>query len=170
MPYPCSFRMGLVPLSEAPLSTLQLPALPFLVVLVEAAGLRGFWDLSIVLPCPWYASMPTCFALTPVLRLYLVLGPISFWMGFASCLRILFTPCGCRRAYCGPHCACESEGVLASLLGSSPSGVRHLSRICYSVWGPVGVAHPFHPSLLLGGVMPSAFSLHRSRLSIPFAI
>ena len=31
-----------MPLSEAPLSALQLTAFPFLVVLVEAAGLRGF--------------------------------------------------------------------------------------------------------------------------------
>ena len=45
--------MLFVPLSEAPLSALQLTALPFLVVLVEAAGLRGFWDPSMVLPCPW---------------------------------------------------------------------------------------------------------------------
>ena len=50
VPYPTSFRMGFVPLSEAPLSALQLPALPFLVVLAEAAGLRGFLDLSLVLP------------------------------------------------------------------------------------------------------------------------
>ena len=39
-----------MPLSEAPLSALQLPALPFLVVLAEAAGLRWFLDLSLVLP------------------------------------------------------------------------------------------------------------------------
>ena len=25
--------------------------------------------------------------------------------------------------------------------------------LCSSVWGPVGVAHPFHPSLFLGGVL-----------------
>ena len=41
-----------MPLSGAPLSALQLTALPFLVVLDEAAGLRGYWDPSIVLPCP----------------------------------------------------------------------------------------------------------------------
>ena len=50
VPYPRSFRMGFVPLSEAPLSALQLSALPFLVVLSEAASLREFLDLSIVLP------------------------------------------------------------------------------------------------------------------------
>ena len=42
VPYPSYFRMGLGPLLEAPLSALQLPALPFLVVLAVAAGLRGF--------------------------------------------------------------------------------------------------------------------------------
>ena len=52
VPYPRSFRMGLEPLSEAPLSALQLPAHSFLVVLAEAASLREFLDLSIVLPWP----------------------------------------------------------------------------------------------------------------------
>ena len=52
MPYPRSFRMGLAPLSVAPLSALQLPALPLLVVLAEAAGLREFLVLYLVLPCP----------------------------------------------------------------------------------------------------------------------
>ena len=64
-------------------------------------------------------------------------------------LRALWLPA----RLCGPHCGCESARVLASLIGSSPSGVRHLSRVYSSVWGPVGVAHPFHPSLLLGGVL-----------------
>ena len=48
VPYPRS--MGLEPLSEAPLSALQLPARSFLVVLAEAASLREFLDLSFVLP------------------------------------------------------------------------------------------------------------------------
>ena len=50
--FPSSFRMGLEPLSEAPLRALQLPARFFLVVLAEAASLREFLDFSIVLPCP----------------------------------------------------------------------------------------------------------------------
>ena len=49
---PLILPVGLEPLSEAPLGALQLPALPFLVVLAEAAGLREFWGLSVVLPCP----------------------------------------------------------------------------------------------------------------------
>ena len=52
VPYPRSCRMGLVPLSEAPLCALH-PLVPsFRVVLAEAAGLRRFLDLSIVLPWP----------------------------------------------------------------------------------------------------------------------
>ena len=86
-----------------------------------------------------------------IYRLSFVLGEFSFWLGFGLCLTILLVPWGCRRAYRGPHCGCESARVLASLLGPSPSGVRHLSRVCSSVGGPVGVAHSFHPSLLLGG-------------------
>ena len=39
-----------MPLSEAPLNALQLTALPFLVVLAEAASLQEFLDLSTVLP------------------------------------------------------------------------------------------------------------------------
>ena len=50
VPYPRSFRMGLEPLWEAPLSALQLPERSFLVVLAEAASLWEFLDLSFVLP------------------------------------------------------------------------------------------------------------------------
>ena len=53
VPCPSSFRMEFVPLSKAPLGALQLPALPFLVVLVEAAGLQWFWNHPMILPCPW---------------------------------------------------------------------------------------------------------------------
>ena len=111
------------------------------------------WISPLFFPDRRHGYKATCFALDPVRRLSFVFGPISFWMAFALCLRLLFVPCGCQRAYCGPHCGRESARVLASLLGSSPSGVRHLSHVCSSVCGPVGVAHPFHPSLLLGGVL-----------------
>ena len=78
-----------------------------------------------------YASKATCPALPPIRGLSFVLGDISFWLGFGLYLGILLAPCGFRRAYCGPHCGRESERVLASLLGSSPSGVRHLSRVLF---------------------------------------
>ena len=135
-----------------------------------------------------YVPKAPCPALPPVRRLSFVLGDISFWLGFGLCLGILLAPCGCRRACCGPHCGRESERVLASLLGSSPSGVRHLSRILFLSLTPSRSRSPI-PSLapswwspcplmrwaflsLYGYVLsvPSAFSLHRSRLSIPFAI
>ena len=89
----------------------------------------------------------------------------------------------------GPHSGRESLRVLGSLSSVLPlPGFRHLSRVCSSVWGPVGVARPFHPSLLLGGVLvhfgggpcwrslamswvwPPPFSLCRSRLSLPFVL
>ena len=113
----------------------------------------GYWISPLCFHDRRYDSRATCSALPPVSRLSFVLGEFSFWLGFGLCLTILLAPWGCRRAYCGPHCGSESARVLASLLGPSPSGVRHLSRVCSSVGGPVGVAHPFHPSLLLGGVL-----------------
>ena len=78
-----------------------------------------------------------------------MLGEFSFGWGFGLCLAILLAPWGCRRAFCGPHCGRESARVLPSLLGPSPSGVRHLSCVCSSVGGPVGVAHSFHPRSFL---------------------
>ena len=49
-PYPRSCRMGLEPLSEAPLCALQPLAPSFRVVLAEATGLQRLMDPSIVLP------------------------------------------------------------------------------------------------------------------------
>ena len=94
------------------------------------------WISPLFFPDQRYAYIATCVALDPVRRLSFVLGPISFWMGFALCLRILFAPCGCWRAYCGPHCSRESARVLASLLGSSPSG-----SVTYLTFVPQFEAH-----------------------------
>ena len=113
----------------------------------------GYWISPLCFLGRRLDSWATCSALPPVSRLSFVLGEFSFWLGFGLCLTILLAPWGCRCAYCGPHCCSESARVLASLLGPSPSGVRHLSRVCSSVGGPVGVVHSFHPSLLLGGVL-----------------
>ena len=109
----------------------------------------GYWISPLCFHDHRFDSRATCSTLPPVSRLSFVLGEFSFWLGFGLCLAILLVPWGCRRAYCGR----ESARVLASLLGPSPSGVQHLSRVCSSVGGPVGVAHSFHPSLLLGGVL-----------------
>ena len=128
VPYPRFLRMGLEPLLEAPLSALQLPAHSYWWSSLWQRVFGSSWISPWFFPDRRYGYKATCFALDPVRRLSFVLGPISFWMGFALCLWILFAPCGCWRAYCGPHCGHEFARVLASLSGSSPSGVRHLSR------------------------------------------
>ena len=113
--------------------------------------LGGSWFSPLCSPGRKSASGSTCSALPPVSRLFFGLGAFSFGWGFGLCLTILLATCGYRCACCDPPCGCESARVLPSLLGPSPSGVCHLSRVCSSVGGPVGVAHSFHPSLLLGG-------------------
>ena len=82
VPYSRSFRMGLEPLSEASLRALHLPARSFLVVLAEAASIGSSWISPLFFLGQRYGSKATCIALDPVRRLSLVLGPISFWMGF----------------------------------------------------------------------------------------
>ena len=87
-------------------------------------------------------AAPVCWAIVGSF----VLGVISFWLGFGLCLGILLAPCGCWRTCCGPHCGRESVRVLASLLGSYPSGVRHLSRVLFLSLGPCRSRSPI-PSL-----------------------
>ena len=113
--------------------------------------LGGSWFSPLCSPGRRSASRPTCSALPPVSRLFFGLGAFSFGCDFSLCLTILLATCSCRCACCDPPCGGESARVLPSLLGPSPSGVCHLSRVCSSVGGPVGVVHSFHPSLLLGG-------------------
>ena len=139
----------------------------------------GYWIYPLCFHGRRFASRPTCSAIPPVSRLSLVLGEFPFWLGFGLCLMILLAPWGCRRAYCGPHCGSESARLLASLLGPSPSGVRHLSRrpcrsrslipsLAPSWWCPCPLMR--WALLTLSGYVlsvPSAFSLRRSRWSIP---
>ena len=152
-PYPRSCRMGLEPLSEAPLAPCSRWRLLSWWSSLWLHVFGSYWISPLCFHDRRYASRSTCSALPPVSRLSFVLGEFSFWLGFGLCLTILLAPWGCRHAYCGPHCGSESARVLASLLGPSPSGVQLLSRVCFSVGGPVGVAHSFHPSLLLGGAL-----------------
>ena len=126
VPSPSSFRMTLL----APCSRRRLLSW------WSSLWLRVFGNYGIsplFFPDCRHDSRATCTALPPVRRLSFVLGIFSFWLGLGLCLKIVWAPCGCRRAYCGPHCGRESVRVLASLFGSSPSGVRHLSRVCSSV-------------------------------------
>ena len=75
MPYPKSFRMRLAPLSVAPLSALQLPGLPLLVVLTEASLLGSSLSVD-ALPRP------------PALHFLLSAGCLLCWVlspsGWAS--------------------------------------------------------------------------------------
>ena len=80
------------------------------------------WISPLCFPGCRYAYKATCATLFHVSRLSFVLGYLSFWFGFGRFLIFLFAPCGCRRAYCGPHCGSESARVLVSLIGSSPTG------------------------------------------------
>ena len=111
----------------------------------------GSWFSPLCSPGRRSASRSTYFALPPVSRLFfwacslllrVRLRPLpddslgALWLP----VRLLWSSLRLR----------VSKG-LPSLLGPSPSGACHLSCICSSVGGPVGVAHSFHPSLLLGG-------------------
>ena len=53
----------------------------------------------------------------------------------------------------GPRYGPTSWGVTGFLRCCYLCGVRRPYLLGSSVWGPVGVAHPFHPSLRLGGVL-----------------
>ena len=152
-PYPRSCRMGLEPCRRLLFVHCSRWHLLSWWSSLRLRVLGGYWISPLCFPGRRYDSRATCSALPPVSRLSFVLEEFSFWLGFGFYLTILLAPWGCRRTYCGPHCGRESARFLASLLGPSPSGVRHLSCVCSSVGGPVGVAHSFHPLLLLGVVL-----------------
>ena len=91
--------------------------------------LGGSWFSPLCSPGRQSASRFTCSAVS---RLFFGFGAFSFGCGFGLYLTILLASCGCRCSCCDPPCGCESVGVLHSLLGPSPSGVCHLSRVCRS--------------------------------------
>ena len=81
--------MLFVPLSEAPLSALQLPALAFLLILVVAVDLLWFWDHSIVLPCSWvsFHAHLLCLCSRPqVLFVVVVVGVFSQHLSLARAI------------------------------------------------------------------------------------
>ena len=110
----------------------------------------GSWFSPLCSPGRRSASRSTLSALPPVSRLFWACS-LLLWVRLRPLPDDSLAPCGYRCACCGPPCSCESARVLHSLLGPSHSGVCHLSHASSSVGGPVGVAHSFHPSLLLGG-------------------
>ena len=158
-------------MSLAPSSVLLCPVLGLsLASKTLATGL----GLSLV-PCPAFCwlgfvlrSMPQLCSLQSLVpsfqryvrsRVHLLCSALClqvvFW-AWSLLLWVRFRPLpdnslGCRSVCCDPPCGNESERVIPSLLGPSSSGVCHLSRVCSLVGGHVGVAHFFHPSLLLGG-------------------
>ena len=113
--------------------------------------LGGFLVLSFVLPWLWVCLQVHLTGSVPVCRLPFRLGAFSYGCGFRLCRSVLLAPWGCRCACCSlPETASQREFfalcLVLPLLGSVT-----FSRVCSSVGGPVGVAHSFHPSLLLGG-------------------
>ena len=110
----------------------------------------GSWFSLLCSPGRRSASRSTFSALSPVSRLFWVCS-LLLWVGLRPLpdvsLGALWLPV--RWLWSSLRLrVCEGS---SSLLGPSPSGVCHLSRASSSVGGPVGVAHSFHPSLLLGG-------------------
>ena len=188
VPYPSSFRMGLEPLSEAPLSALQPPAPSFLVVLAVAACLRVLLDLSMVLPWPSVRFQ-------------------GHLLCTSSCQQVVFCAWGILllvRLRPLPDDSLGALGLPAHLLWPSlrprVCESSSLSNWFFPFWGPTPISCLFLswrprqsrsliPSLasswwcpcplmrwalltLSGYVLsvPSAFSLRRSRWSIPFSL
>ena len=109
------------------------------------------WFSPLCSPDRRSASGFTYPALSPVSRLSFRLGAFSFGWGFRLFLSVLLAPWGCRCACCSlPEAASQREFFPLCLVLPLPGSVT-FSRVCSSVGGPVGVAHSFHPSLLLGG-------------------
>ena len=138
----------------------------------------GYWISPLCFHGRRYDSRATCSALPPVSGLSFVLGEFSFWLGFGLCLTILLAPWGCRCAYCSPHWVCENSSLSA---WSFPfRSLPPISRLFLS-WSrsliPSLAPSWWYPCLLMrwalltlsGYVLsvPSAFSLRRSRWSIP---
>ena len=68
----------------------------------------------------------------------------------------------------GPHGGRKSLRVLGSLQCSSLSGVRHLSRVCSSVWGPVeSLTHSIPRSFLVESLSALAEGLADALLLCP---
>ena len=148
VPYPLFCRLGLVPRSVAQLCALQLLVPSFRGYLSEAVGFGGFLGslLGAPLAVGLLAGSPN--RLCP-LSASCLLGLEPSLSGVASAS--LLAPWGCRCACCSLlEAASRREFFPLCLVLPLPGSVTS-SRVCSSVGGPVGVAHSFLPSLLLGG-------------------
>ena len=148
VPYPLVCRLGLVPCSVAQLCALQ-PLVPsFRVYLSEAVGFGGF--LGSLLCAPLAVGLPpgSPNRLCPLSADCLLgLEPSPSGVAYAS----LLATWGCRCACCSLHEAASQRELFPLCLVLPLPGSVTFSRVCSSVGGPVGVAHSFLPSLLLGG-------------------
>ena len=149
---PLFCRLGLVPRSVAQLCAL-LPLVPsFRVYLSEAAGFGGFLVLSICAPLT-VGLLPGSPTLLCLLSAGCLLGLEPSPLGEASASSCRSS---CRPGAAGalaitlPEAASQREFFPLCLVLPLPGSVT-FSRVCFSVGGPVGVTHSFHPSLLLGG-------------------
>ena len=143
VPYPLFCRLGLVPRPVAQLCALQ-PLVPsFRGYLSEAVGFG--WFLGSLLCAPLAVGLPpgSPNRLCPLSAVYL-LGLVPSPSGVASASD---GRCACCFL---PEAASQREFFPLCLVLPLPRSVT-FSRVCSSVGGPVGVAHSFLPSLLLGG-------------------
>ena len=109
-------------------------------------------------PFRCYGSMSVFIAIAPGLGWSLVLCPRSFTLvpsgkGLSLCLRRLFAPCYCQRVSWWSSMRLRVFVSSGLSPGFFPFGGPRLSNVCSSVCVPLGVAHTFHPSLLLIGVL-----------------
>ena len=130
--------------------------------------------------------MTTCITLDPVRRLSFGLGPISFWMGFDPLSEVSLLTCRCAYWWSSlrPR-VFESSGlsprffpfrgptpVLCLFLVLRPRRSRSpIPSLAPSWWSPCPLLRWALLTLACYVLsVPSAFSLLRSRLSIPFAM
>ena len=151
VPYPLFCRLGLVPRSVAQLCALQ-PLVPsFRVYLSEAVGFGGFLG-SLLCPSLAVGLLPGSPNRLCPLSADCLLGlePSPSGVASASAGRFSWRP-GAAGALAVPSLRLRVSKFLNLCLVLPLPGSVTFSRVCSSVGGPVGVAHSFLPSLLLGG-------------------
>ena len=152
VPYPLFCQLGLVPRSIAQLCALQ-PLVPsFRVYLSEAVGFGGFLGSLLCAPLAVGLLPGSPNWLCPLSADCLLgLEPSPSCVASASAGRFSWHP-GAAGALAVPSLRLRvSESSSLSAWSFPFRGSVTFSHVCSSVGGPVGVAHSFLPSLLLGG-------------------